>query len=282
MTRDHSRRGRPLMADLLIAAALMLIVLSAAAASRVILADRRGEDVYTGLSEMLGSMPDICLRRQPEEDGSGHEGAGYHLMPEEGFDAEPYIQALRAFAGTSPDCAGWIYIPGTPISYPIARCSPERGPDHWLTHLFTGEENRMGSIFLDERCPDIGSTDNTVIYGHNLRNGSMFRALGSYLSDDTFYEAHPAFYLVTSDDLYLCRIFSAAEEYTSSPLYNTDLPTEGMRQSFVSLAEAENDVNTRIARPQGRRFATLSTCSYGSGGDRLVVIGELISLKKIN
>ena len=74
----------------------------------------------------------------------------------------------------NPDCVGWIEIPGTNISYPIVQ---GRDNDHYLRLNFEGKYSVGGVIFLDHRCDSDFDRTNTIIYGHNMRDGSMFGSL---------------------------------------------------------------------------------------------------------
>ena len=117
--------------------------------------------------------------------------------PEEETDepeAEPSGYLQIDFAGlqaVNPDVIAWIDIPGLSVSYPVVQ-----GEDnsYYLHHLFTGEYNSSGSIFADcHNQPDF-TDQNTIIYGHNMKNGSMFGTLSHY-QDQVLWEENPYFYL---------------------------------------------------------------------------------------
>ena len=93
----------------------------------------------------------------------------------------------------NPQVVGWIFGPDTVISYPIVQ-----GEDntYYLHRLFTGESNGSGCIFLDAACAGDFSGDHSIIYGHHMKNGTMFASLGEYASQD-YYESHPYFQLST-------------------------------------------------------------------------------------
>lgn len=271
---------RKIIYYVLLTSAILLISLSLLAVSRILRGDGRGEDAYERLQRRMDDMPEADL---PAEDGAGPEAADSvpDTVPELSI-FEPLMQAVRQLCEEYPDCAGWIRIPGTAVDYPIVRSGGERGHAYWLTHLYNGEENRIGSIFLDRRTPQPGEADNTIIYGHNLRNGSMFRSLSYYLKEEGFFDEHPYFIVILEDDVLLCRIFSVREVDTSSVLYTSEFVPEAVREAFIEEANSKNGVNTPFSPSPDARFITLSTCSYGSGGSRLTVAAEAVSLKKIN
>ena len=105
----------------------------------------------------------------------------------------------------NPQVVGWIFGPDTVISYPIVQ-----GEDnsYYLHRLFTGESNGSGCIFLDAACAGDFSGDHSIIYGHHMKNGTMFASLGEYASQD-YYESHPYFQLSTPQGDWRVDVFSA-------------------------------------------------------------------------
>ena len=153
--------------------------------------------------------------------------------------AERNIQALIA---ENADCIGWLSIDGTNISYPVMHTPSE--PQKYLRRNFYGRYSQSGVPFLDGRC-DIQST-NLIIYGHNMRNGTMFSNLKKYV-DREFLNAHRTVKFETTDGI---------RYFTVTKVLRTD------------ITDAWYD---RIAAEDGRQLI-LSTC-YGSGKDgRLLII----------
>lgn len=153
--------------------------------------------------------------------------------------AERNIQALIA---ENADCIGWLSIDGTNISYPVMHTPSE--PQKYLRRNFYGRYSQSGVPFLDGRC-DIQST-NLIIYGHNMRNGTMFSNLKKYV-DREFLNAHRTVKFETTDGI---------RYFTVTKVLRTD------------ITDAWYD---RIAAEDGRQLI-LSTC-HGSGKDgRLLII----------
>ena len=149
------------------------------------------------------------------------------------------IQALIAENG---DCIGWLSIDGTSISYPVMYTPSE--PQKYLRRSFYGQYSQSGVPFLDGRC-DLQNT-NLIIYGHNMKNGTMFSDLKKYLNTD-FPNSHRTVRLETADGVFLFTV------------------TEVRR---TNISDAWYD---RIAVEDGRHLI-LSTC-HGSGKDgRLLII----------
>ena len=160
--------------------------------------------------------------------------------PTEQPAAEHNIQALIA---ENADCIGWLSIDGTSISYPVMHTPSD--PQKYLRRNFYGKYSQSGVPFLDGRC-SLQST-NLIIYGHNMKNGTMFADLKKYV-DREFLNAHRTVKFETADGI---RYFTVTE------VLRTD------------ITDAWYD---RIAAEDGSRYLVLSTC-YGSGKDgRLLII----------
>ena len=159
--------------------------------------------------------------------------------PTEQSAAERNIQALIT---ENADCIGWLSIDGTNISYPVMHTPSD--PQKYLRRNFYGEYSQSGVPFIDGRC-SLQST-NLIIYGHNMKNGTMFSDLKKYL-DSEFLNAHRTVKFETVDGI---RCFTVTE------ILRTD------------ITDTWYD---RIAAEGGRQLI-LSTC-YGSGKDgRLLII----------
>lgn len=196
-------------------------------------------------------------------------------LPEEERISEKGYQFLQIdFAGlkaANPDVIGWIDIPGVGISYPVLQ-----GEDnaYYLSHLASGAYGTGGSVFMDcQNHPDL-SDQNTIIYGHNMRDDSMFGKLDEYLERST-YESQPYFYLYLPDKVFIYRILSAYEGYTDSVAYTYLFSTEEEFKSFLDemLRNSVYDTGTQVG-PEDR-IVTLSTCTNTSRYKRFLVHGVL-------
>ena len=160
--------------------------------------------------------------------------------PTEQPAAEHNIQALIA---ENADCIGWLSIDGTNISYPVMYTPSE--PQKYLRRNFYGKYSQSGVPFLDGRC-DFQST-NLIIYGHNMKNGTMFFDLKKYVDRD-FLNTHRTVKFETVDGIRYYTVADVLKTNTSDAWYD------------------------RIAAEDGSRCLVLSTC-YGSGKDgRLLII----------
>ena len=168
------------------------------------------------------------------------------------------------------DCIGWITIDNTAVDYPVMH-TPDR-PQKYLRRNFYQQYSDSGVPFLDYRCTL--DSDNLIIYGHNMRNGTMFSALKDYLNDG-HPASHPTILLETEDGAHEFKIFAVVSVDKLDTWYN-----------FIH-AETEDDFNDAIQRiiqnahytdrdiPEyGDRLLTLSTCYGSTKSSRLIIIAE--------
>ncbi|MEA4815623.1 MAG: class B sortase [Lachnospiraceae bacterium] len=167
---------------------------------------------------------------------------------------------------------GWIYVPETVISYPLLQ---GKDNNHYLYYAYQGTYNSSGSIFMDYRNSSDLSDPRTLIYGHNMLNGSQFTVLKKYSGQD-FYETHPRFYIITETGYLAYDIFSAHRAHTLSDVYQSDTSTEEGFSAFLSFAVKNSDIDTGIEVGTKDKIVTLSTCTSYEINERFVVHGKLV------
>ena len=196
-----------------------------------------GVNIYSELKEQQKEKEDFAAVSQIAEPTA--TAALTESEPTEQPAAERNIQALIA---ENSDCIGWLSIDGTNISYPVMHTPSE--PQKYLRRNFYGRYSQSGVPFLDGRC-DLQST-NLIIYGHNMKNGTMFSDLKRHVDGD-FLNAHRTVEFETADGVQTFTVTEVLKTNTSDEWYN------------------------RITAEDGRRLV-LSTC-YGSGKNgRLLII----------
>lgn len=198
-----------------------------------------GANIYSELKERQKEKEDFAAVSQIAEPTV--TAAQTESEPTEQPAAERNIQALIT---ENADCIGWLSIDGTNISYPVMHTPSD--PQKYLRRNFYGKYSQSGVPFLDGRC-DLQSS-NLIIYGHNMRNGTMFSDLKRYVDRD-FLNAHRTVKFETTDGVQTFIVTEAQKTNTSDAWYD------------------------RIAAEDDRQLI-LSTC-YGSGKDgRLLIIAE--------
>ena len=114
---------------------------------------------------------------------------------------------FEALRNINPDIVGWIRVEGTDISYPIMRSSDDEEEDFYLYHSFLRESSSHGSIYMQKINSEDFSDFNTVIYGHNMRDGTMFRQLHLFRNKD-FFEENDEITIYTPKEVHHYRIFA--------------------------------------------------------------------------
>jgi sortase B len=177
------------------------------------------------------------------------------LEPEEA----PYISAFDArMRQINPDYICWIRIDGTRVDYPVVR---GRDNERYLHTSFSGEENILGTLFMDYRC--VGEfVPHIIIFGHNSREGDLFGELWRFL-DEGFLARHPIITIIVNDRIVEYEIFSARITDVADPAYQIDF---SIPSSFRAFAERNG------APPDAAQIITLSTCFGGDDEDQRVII----------
>ena len=179
--------------------------------------------------------------------------------------------SLAALREVNPDVTGWIRIPETKVDYPILQGEDN---DFYLNHTWEKEPNSLGSIFLEHQSsPDL--TDyNTIIYGHNMKNGAMFGDLDLF-SLQRFWEEHPYVYILTDDGVYRYEIFAFCQAEVESLTYGLNPRRTDTKEKFLNLSLETAWYDTGIKPMVTDRILTLSTCSGGGYTHRFVVQARL-------
>lgn len=174
--------------------------------------------------------------------------------------------------GINSDYQLWLYAPDTPIDYPVVQC---RSNSYYLDRMFNRKQNPAGTLFIDMRnLPDFDDP-NTLIYGHHMRDGSMFHSLTDYDAPG-FYEAHPFMLAVSEEEIYLIEVFAGYVTTSKDHCYDIAISDEDDMRAFVEEAQRKSDFVSHVEIDCGAdRLVTLSTCAYNFDNARCIVIGKL-------
>ncbi|HNW04006.1 MAG TPA: class B sortase [Oscillospiraceae bacterium] len=187
-------------------------------------------------------------------------------------DWEIDFSALRQ---GSPDVVGWIRSEDGEISYPVVLGEDN---DYYLTHLFNGEKNKLGSIFMDYRCSGDFSDRNTVVYGHNMKDGSMFSSLTNY-EDQGYYDDYPSMALYTPDGDYTVELFAGVLSDGSGEPVCGLFDGDGDLAAYVDSLRENSTFQTGVSVGPDDRIVTLCTCSYEYDGARYLLCGKLTPIE---
>ncbi len=172
----------------------------------------------------------------------------------------------------NPDTVGWIrfYPEPSQISYPIVQGEDN---ERYLHETFSANENTLGAIFLNVDNSADYSDKNTIIYGHRMRDGSMFRHLQDY-EDESFWKDNPYFYIYTPDGKEITyHIYSYAVVNAVSDTYLTEFGDDESYQEFLDMTMETSEYDTGVEVDAEDTIVTLSTCTSASDENRIVVRG---------
>lgn len=173
----------------------------------------------------------------------------------------------------NPDILGWIIVPGADISYPVVQGTDNA---YYLTHTALKEENRVGAVFLDYMVSRDLTSDNSIIYAHSVDIGGMFTNLDKF-KDQTFFDDHPYFWLLTPEQNYRCDIFAFTEATEASAIYTVDFG-DYADTVIDQMLEQAMYVRTSI-NPRSELLISLSTCNldYGYHSNQRLVLSAVLT-----
>ena len=192
-------------------------------------------------------------------------------------------EVLDEYAGLyaeNSDTIGWLKIDGMTIDYVVMQAPDEI--NKYLRHDFYGKDSTRGCLFVDEYC-DIFNSDNIIIYGHNMKDGSMFGTLDSY-ADESFYAGHKIIRFDTIYEKHSYEVVAAIS--TSIPAKDEDVfryyeyTGSNDEETFLDYAdfiEKNKLYDTGVEINPGDKLLTLSTCAYHTTDGRFVVVARQIS-----
>lgn len=172
------------------------------------------------------------------------------------------------------DIVAWIYCEDTQINYPVMQSEDN---SYYLDKMPSGQSNAAGSIFMDCRNNADFSDYNTILYGHNMKNGSMFGTLDEFKSQD-YYNEHPVMYLLTPTKDYRVDLISGFITAADSNVYSF-VVSDGQKKLFLETAKGKSLFSSSVTATEDACFLTLSTCSYEYDNARFVLIGKLVEIR---
>ena len=185
------------------------------------------------------------------------------------FTGDIDFDALRRI---NPDIVAWIYYKDTLIDYPIVKGEDN---DKYLRTMFDGGYSSFGCLFVDAITEHPFRQFNTIVYGHHMKNGSMFADLKK-LKEKSFCEEHPRMELITPEGKFHLDIWAFLHQPSDSNIYTTNIhdisDCEAYLQTVANLASYTTDMKVE----PDDRLVVLSTCAYEYKNARYMVVGKMI------
>ena len=190
-------------------------------------------------------------------------------------------RVLRKYSQVYPqntDMVGWMTIPGTDVNYPVMHTPKD--PEYYLHRNFKKEDAKAGTLFIHSTCDVFAPSDNVTIYGHNMKDGSMFRILEQYKKQE-FWEEHKT---ITFDTIYehhtyeILAVFRTTATVGKGFAYHEFDYAENEQdfKNFVQKCHNRELYETGVTAEYGDKLITLSTCEYSQVNGRLVVVAKRV------
>lgn len=235
-----------------------------------------GAGYYFGQKDREQVYEDLAKETTKSQEETNQKERSEESLTEETPKVEIPVDFV-ALKEKNPEIYAWIRIPDTAVDYPVLqRLSDD---DYYLNHTIDGSEGLPGSIYTESVNGQDFSDKNTVLYGHNMKDGTMFGGLKSYM-DESYMEAHPQIFIYTPEHIFTYQVFGAVTYDNRHILnafdFNTD---EGFQQYLDSLKEVRNMasyVKSDVEVTTADRIITLSTCN-GNSDQRFLVEAVLVN-----
>ena len=228
---------------------------------------KEARDYYAEMSETY-----VSVVEEPAQDGTQDAVE----VDENATEKEvcPITVDFNNLLATNKDVCGWIYSPDTVINYVVVQGEDN---DNYLHHKLDGTYNASGTLFIDCECSPNFSGANTIIYGHNMKDGSMFASLHNYV-DQSYYDKHPVMYLSTPAGDYKLEVFSCFTCDFDADTYTLSFASEADYSAFLNKMVSQSNVKTNVSVDSSERIVTLSTCTYEYDNARYVVMAKLVPM----
>lgn len=188
---------------------------------------------------------------------------------------QPILSEYLAVCEANADFVGWVEIEGTKINYPVVQ-SPD-DPDFYLKHNFEKEYSAYGTPYMQGNC-DLLTSDNLLLYGHSMKDGSMFTNLKKYRNVE-FYREHP---LIQFDTKYSYGTYEIIAAFSTTAndggfAYNAfvNAADEAEFDAYVAKCKELTPYEIETTARYGDRLITLSTCEYTHNNGRMVIVAKL-------
>src|SRR5699024_4964261 len=195
------------------------------------------------------------------------------LQEEKKLEEKTEISAkFKSLLEQNDDTVGWIRISDTGIDYPVVQ-APNN--DYYLTRTFEKDKNKAGAIFMDFRNSIESLDQNTIIYGHHMKDGSMFTKLKEFRNEDFASENS----IIVFDTLYEELRWEVFAVYVTDTNFNYIQPnfyTESEFEDFIETVKSKSVIPVENEITQDDHILTLSTCGYDFDDARIVVQAKLL------
>lgn len=184
---------------------------------------------------------------------------------------EDFSVDFDALKEINADVVGWIRFENMDISYPIVKGGDN---EYYLTHSFDGQEIKCGSIFMEAENSADFSDENTFIYGHNMKDKSMFAKLNQF-QDEQIFRENPEFLIYTEEGIYRYSIFSCYVADVSWDSFTYQFADNAAYGKWLETVKGRSIYDTGVTPSEEKNTVTLMTCTAAGDNYRFLVHGTL-------
>ena len=235
---------------------------------------KQSAEAFNAVADLVKPAPTPVL--SSVEDATGEDGTDKPAS----YEPAPELTAYDKYAAVyeqNSDFIGWISIEDTKINYPVMQTPQNK--DFYLKHAFDKSYSEYGVPYMQENCK-LGLSDNCVIYGHHMQDGSMFADLCKF-ENENFYKEHKTIHFDTlagfGEYEIVCAFKTAAYSADGFKYYHfVDAADAAEFNSFLSTCQSLALYDTGVSAEYGDKLITLSTCEYSRNNGRMVIVAKLV------
>lgn len=247
------------------------------------------EKLFDSYRPQITEKPQSVEEGQTGDETQGSSGSQVAEEPEE--NVEPQITMVpqetinicpidfESLQLLNPDVYAWISVPGTVIEYPILQHATDN--TYYLNYNIDGSHGYPGCIYTENLNAKDFSDKNTVIYGHNMKNGTMFAGLHKF-RDSTFFEENDKVYIYTPEAMYEYTIFASYIYDDRHLMYSFDFANEDVYETYINDVFERRDLNTNLRSDveitKEDKIVTLATCIGNMPSNRLLIQAVLVNV----
>lgn len=248
-----------------------VFIISAIIAGSIMLEQKAARDAYSDIRQQTQSYTSVT---SSIKNATGSENTDTQIPPITEDSQRTVTLDFAPLKEINTEIVAWLFAEGTPIDYPVLHTDNN---SYYLNHLYTGESNKSGSLFLDYRNTGLFTERNTVIYGHYMNDDTMFGSLKLYKEQD-FYEEHPTMLLCTPEGDYLIELICGTVEDGNYEFVQFEFADEDAFTEYVDAQRSRSTFQSNVELSPGDRIISLCTCSYEWNNARYMIIGRLVPL----
>ena len=228
------------------------------------------EKLNNEIQSYAPTISDVYLSEDSSQSSSNEVGGNNNPNEAEG-DNKTISENQEELKSINNNYEMWIEIPNTKINYPIVQ---GKDNEYYLKHNFKNESNMSGTIFVD--CNNnIDEDKNIIIYGHNMRNGTMFNNITKFKEESFFNNNNNTINIIRNNILYQYEIFSIYVEDESKVSLEIEFTDNDAFVNYALNEASKSMYNKNIIITEEDKIITLVTCSYEYTGARTILVGKL-------